>query len=412
MSVPYTTPSFLQKFIIFTLVLTVFFLPLREFPKLLFLLLFLLASLYVHLRKNTWRQYDSLDYLFLAWVCSGFLSAYFSPFEFKEWNGAISKMFIPLTLLFLKYTNFSQKSILLIMTSTLAGTLIAAMEGIWHLPNHQEMTLMLHSVGHSNHSAIYLCINFAIAMSLCLTVARKPPFKFYLVVFSLLLIIVSMLYTESRGSAITMFFIAISSSFFWLKKSRKPFLIVTISLLLLAASLFYGKAAIIEKTLHQTSSGQLLPERQKIWNSSLLIWRHNPVFGIGIKNYGVADEDQQRRWLAEENRLFSNDFMPYIHAHSLYFNTLAEQGILGLCIVFLILLKIALHLKAHIPKLQSSDLSWFLWLSTFGSLQVVLINGLVNTTLKVEHGLLFAVITGLWLSFTTHKHPLLESSRE
>ncbi|TXK96989.1 hypothetical protein BMR02_10680 [Methylococcaceae bacterium HT1] len=407
MSVPYTTTPSFQKFILFTLATTAFFLPIREFPKLLFVLLFLFSSLYVHVRKNTWRQYDFLDYLLLIWGLSGFIIAYFSPFEHKEWNGAISNLFIPLILLFTRHTDFSQKSILLILISTLVGTVIAATEGIWQLTNHQEMTLMLHSVGHSNHSAIFLCINFAIASAFCLTLARKSPFKFYLALFSLLFIIFSMLYTESRGSAITMFFIGLSSSFFWLKKSKKPFLIAAITVLLLTGSLFYGKAPIIEKTLHQTSNGQLILERQRIWNSSLLIWRHNPVFGIGIKNYGEADENIQRHWLAEENRQFSDDFLPYIHGHSLYFNTLAEQAILGVIIIFSVLLKIALSLKTYYPRLESSDFSWLLWLSTFGSLQVVIINGLVNTTLRVEHGLLFAIITGLWLSFTKYSRPLL-----
>lgn len=399
MSNAYAIPPIVQKIIIASISVTAFFLPIREFPKLLFLLIFLASSFYIQIRKKNWHEYDVFDYLLLAWVCSGFITASFSPFEYKEWRGAVSNVYIPFTLLFIKYTNFNSKKILLLLGSVLVGTLVATTEGFWQLANNHATTLMLHSVGHVNHSAIYLCMSFSVAISFCLTLTRKAPLKFFLSLVALLIIIVSTIYTDSRGSTITMFIIGVTSSFFWARKSKKPFLIVVISLFIIASSLFYWKAPIIEKTLHQTSKGHLIPARLKIWNSSLLIWRHNPILGIGIKNYGEASGKIQRQWLAEENRQFSDEFMPYVHAHSLYFSILAEQGILGAGIIFFVLLKIAFSLFGNIPKFEDSNFTWLLWLSAFGSLQVVLINGLVNTTLRMEHGLLFAIITGLWLSF-------------
>ncbi len=397
----YIAHSLFQKVLVFSLSASAFFLPIGEFPKLLFLLIFLCCSLYVQLREKIWQQYDIFDYLLLFWACSGFISASFSPFEYKEWSGAVGNLFIPLSLLFIKYTVFSEKNFLLLLTSILSGTLFATLEGFWQLTSQHETTLMLHSVGFVNQSAIYLCMSFAIALPFCLT--RTQPFKFYFALFFLLFLIFSTLYTDSRGSAITLAIIGISGSLIWRKKSRKPFLITIMTLVFLTSSLFYLKTPIIKKTLQQTSKNQLIPERQKIWNSSLLIWRHNPFFGIGIKNYEKADKTIQRQWLAKEKRKYSAKFMPYVHAHSLYFSTLAEQGILGAVIIFLVLLKIALHLKSHFPKPESSQLYWILWLSTLGCSQVVIINGLVNTTLRIEHGLLFAIMAGLWLSFNKHK---------
>lgn len=402
MPAPVIAPPFFQNLLIFSLSATAFFLPLGEFPKTLFLLIFLFGSLYIHLREKIWQHYNTFDYLLLLWLCSGFIIASFAPIEHKEWKGAVSNLFIPFTLLFIKYTSFSEKKYLLILGSVLSGTLLATAEGFWQLANQYETVLQLHSVGFVNQSAIYLCMSFAIALPFCLTLTKSSVIKWYLALFSLLFIIFSTIYTDSRGSVITLFIIGLTGALFWTKKSRKPLIIASITLLLLTASLIYGKAPIIKKTLHQTSAGQLLPERQKIWNSALLIWRHNPIFGIGIKNYVIANKDIQSHWLRQENRQFSTDFMPYVHGHSLYFHTLAEQGLFGFGIIIIILLSIAHSLKAHLPTAESPKLLWLLWLSTFGCFQVVIINGLVNTTLRIEHGLLFAIITGLWLSFNQH----------
>jgi O-antigen ligase len=184
--------------------------------------------------------------------------------------------------------------------------------------------------------------------------------------------------------------------------------------LFVAGGLYINKVPIVKKTLFQTSSSSdlnSLSGRVPIWNSALLIWRHNPVFGIGIKNYDQATRKRQEKWLSEENKTYSDKtYHPYSHAHSLYFNTLAEQGIIGFSVLFINLLYICYLLYKHTPKPEDPLICWLLWLSAAGVMQVVLINGIFNTTLHHEHGLLSVLIIGLWWSRI--QEPLIEQHKQ
>jgi hypothetical protein len=65
-----------------------------------------------------------------------------------------------------------------------------------------------------------------------------------------------------------------------------------------------------------------------------------------------------------------------------------------------VLLRVAWLLYRRCPRAADSDDYWVVWLAAFGALQVVLINGIFNTTLHHEHGLLSVLLLGLWWSQT------------
>jgi O-antigen ligase len=386
-------------------------LPSLEAPKTIFLILFITFFLLSHRNILSFNRLIFSDYLLLTWIVCGFVIAGFVEIQHKEWGGARNAMLIPLFLFCLKNAQFNDKEITLFLMTAIISTLLASAEGLWKLYSHQKEFLELNSVGHVNHSSVYLCIAYAIALAFTLTQSQPNRWFIRLLPITVVIIFGSLIIiSDSRGSALAMVIITISYGLIWTKKSKKPLLIILLAALSVTGGLYIKKASIVEKTLSQTASNSSLNERIKIWNSASLIWRHNQVFGLGINNFNQATREKQEKWLAEENKTYTDKiYLPYSHGHSLYFNTLAEQGITGFSVIFLNLLYICYLLYRHTPKREDPLIYWLLWLSAAGVMQVVLINGIFNTTLHHEHGLLSVLIIGLWWSRI--KEPVIEQHR-
>jgi O-antigen ligase len=374
-------------------------LPLLEAPKTLCLLLFFAASAYGLWRHNQSTLWRGDDLLLLLWMLSGFVVAFFAGLHNKEWGGANGPLLFGLLLLFLKHSHFNSKQIDWLFYAILLSTLIANSYGLWQLlVSGQKKALELKSVGHVNHSAIYLCLNFAAALAMTLTLKRHSAACKVFILACVLLTAVSVVLSNSRATIATMGLIALSFGMVWIKRSKWPLVLLLLSVAAAAGSLYFNHARVVQKhQIHTMHS--FLGERQSIWNSAVLIWRHNPLFGIGIKNYGEASPQIQEQWLAQEGQHYDGkQYLAYAHAHSFYLTNLAEQGLFGLGTTLAVLLRIAWLLYRRRPRAADGDDYWMVWLAAFGTLQVVLLNGIFNTTLHHEHGLLSVLLLGLWWS--------------
>jgi hypothetical protein len=150
-------------------------LPSFEAPKNIFLILFLATSLYRQYTKKTKDPWGLWDWIFLSYIASAFLSAIFagiSPGD--EWGGFRSILIWTGFAWLLSRTKYTQKEITWIMWVTILGTLPPLAWGlIEYMVIHTEDTLELHSVGHVNHSAIYLGIILGACLGLSLSVWRN-----------------------------------------------------------------------------------------------------------------------------------------------------------------------------------------------------------------------------------------------
>lgn len=379
---------------VFILVLPVF-----EAPKTIFLCLFYLLAIY-----SIWKNEDKFcwkhdDILIVIWMLSGFIVAWFAGIQYKEWDGATGILKLSLFLLVLKNISLSEKLRKAVFMVILLSTLLATLEGLWQLfVTKQQTDLELHSVGHVNHSAIYLGLNFALALAMSLTLRHndKMASKVF-VMFCLLLTAASVILSNSRATILTIAVVATSFGLIWFKRSKWPLLVLVSGILITTLGLYFADAQVVQKHLIQTSQGPYLGERQAIWNSSLLAWQQFPVFGLGIKNFGEATVALQTEWLATQGKSFvEGQYLACAHVHNFYLATLAEQGLFGFMITMLVLGRIGFLLYKNRPRLFDSNHYWCSWLAAFGAIQVVLVNGLLNTTLHTEHGLLTLLLIGLW----------------
>jgi hypothetical protein len=160
-------------------------LPSLEAPKNIFLILFLATSLYHQYTKKTKDPWKLWDWIFLSYIASAFLSAVFAGIpNGAEWGGFSSFLIWTGFAWLLSRTQYEDKEITWIIWVTILGTLPPLAWGlIEYMVIHTKDTLQLHSVGHVNHSAIYLGIILGAALSVvlriwCLLLKKPQPKKF------------------------------------------------------------------------------------------------------------------------------------------------------------------------------------------------------------------------------------------
>jgi O-antigen ligase len=241
--------------------------------------------------------------------------------------------------------------------------------------------LSLNSVGHVNHSAIYV----AIMLGVCLAWLYSDPRSIVAGATSLFLL-VSVVVSESRGAVGAALMMLVLMAAAWWRRSRVPALIALGVVALWALLALLGAMEVLEKQEALVKGNNPLNFRQEVWRFAFAAWQQHPWFGVGMDNFAQA-VDPSRRAL-------------YPHGHNLYLNTVVERGIVGALPLFAVLLAWTVSLWRRRPGARGAELDWVLWGGAAGALWVTVVVGLVNTTLHHEHGLLAALLLGLWLART------------
>jgi O-Antigen ligase len=102
------------------------------------------------------------------------------------------------------------------------------------------------------------------------------------------------------------------------------------------------------------------PSRPALWHAAILLWRGRPLLGVGPDNF-------RRRY---EAVLWSGSGpTPYedtrLHANNMYFETLADLGLVGLAALVFIAWALALALRAHWAAGDSAGLGFGVAAGTF-----------------------------------------------
>ena len=150
------------------------FLPSLEAPKNIFLVGYLITALYSQSQSSP-SKWGIWDWVFLSLILSSLLSALFPGVaggsEWKGFRGMLLWVAFGWTLFRADY-NFEEKKYLFIF-----AILVTLPPLIWGLSEflvlHTNEALELHSVGHMNHSAVYLCMMAGASLSLLLRAAQK-----------------------------------------------------------------------------------------------------------------------------------------------------------------------------------------------------------------------------------------------
>ena len=365
-----------------------FFLPLYEAPKALAWLAYVLVWLANRARTRDFgAPWDRWDTLIAVWIASGFVIAPMAAVHANEWHAAFDVVRNGAVLWLLKRSRLSDEEVRSVFVALIASVLIGLFMAYVQVWTGKTLNLELNSVGHVNHTAIYLAIMFGVCTAWLFSGYRR-----IVAAAATILLLVSLFVSTSRTGVVVAFIAALVLAAAWWRRSRLPMALTGAVLGVSAIFGALGAAEIFQKHEWNVQAGHMLSHREQVWTIALNIWREHPWFGVGMDNFGRVIRTMGESY-----------YSLYPHGHSLYLNTLAERGIVGAAVVIVLLIAWVVALYRRRPQPVASDVQWIVWGSAASAWIVTAIAGLVNTTFHHEHGLLAALLLGLWLGFADRR---------
>ncbi len=379
------------------------FLPLVEMPKNLAWLLYVCTWLANRARSRDWGgRWDFWDTLFALWIASGYLAAAFSGLQGSEVGGAHELARYAVLGWMVKRAGYGAKEIRWVLGALVASAVAGLAFGHWRLWSGaaKSGTLQLHSVGHVNHTAIYIAIILGICASWMFARWQAWPGGRRTTALAVgALVLVSLVVTASRGAVGAGLLVLLVLAIAWWPRWRAPLIAaIAVGVLVFAGVVGLG-TDVIRKQQYVETRQNVLQGRDGIWRMALVAWERYPWFGVGMDNYGLISPELVQSWRTEAGKDYDPAlYIRFPHAHNLFVNALAERGAVGLAALAAVLLAWLAMLFRRRPRPSDPDLAWLAWGSAAGAWIVTVTVGMVNTTLHHEHGLLAALLLGLWLS--------------
>jgi O-antigen ligase len=376
------------------LVALAFFLPLYEAPKNIAWIIFVLAWLANRARERDFGgRWDLWDTLMAVWVPSGLVVAAFAGLHDSEWRGALDLVRYGSVAWLLKRSDYSAASERWVFRALVASLVLGLAVGHWRVWVGGAEFLQLNSVGHVNHTAIYVAIMLGACTAWFFTGGGIVP------VLVMAFALFSLVLSASRGGiGVALAMLLVLGAAFW-RRSRWPSLFTVALVVATVLTAWLGGADVIRKQQRNIEQQNVLAYRDGIWRAALVAWERFPLLGIGVDNYHLINNDRVKAWREQAGKRFDErDYSQFPHAHSLYFNTLAERGILGALPLLAVLVAWLVALVRARPARDASNDDWLWWGCSGAAFMVTTGVGLVNTTLHHEHGILAMLFLGMWLS--------------
>lgn len=404
------TKNILGVLDLFMLSIMIVSLPSVEAPKNIFLVLYLVARILTEFltfnqKKFHWSHWDSM---FLTIVVSALLSTIFAGMpHLEEWKGYKVLLTAILTGWFLSRAHYPQEHYQFLFKLIVLSTLPPLIWGLYeYLVIHSRVSLEIHSVGHVNHSAIYLVMIFGAALGWFLSTLniKKETLqkKSQTIILGMLstLFFISLIIGMSRG-AFGIGIILGLSLFILLGKNKKIRLIGIPSIMVIVLLAIFLKTNIIQKQINNSENNNVLAFRDRVWNVSLETFRLSPLLGIGMSNWHFISLDQLKQSVEGRGETFDAEkYYFHGHSHNLYLSALVERGIVGLIVTFIFMLAWMASLIKTFGRAKRSNEESFLWAGSFSAWLATFGIGLVNTTFHHEHAILACLFLGLYISYT------------
>jgi O-antigen ligase len=385
-------------------------LPLVEAPKNIFWGLFFL----LWLGRSAWkRDWGSLslgwDGLFAALLIVPFIGVLASspyPHKWHELGDIVGYLSLGWML---ARSRLTTRQISILFVCLIVATLAGVAQGYWMMhidPN--RVWLQLNSVGHVNHSALYgMGIGSLAVVQACTewfsSGAHSKPGRI-LAVLSALIMLSVMVSFGSRG-ALAAYILAIVVFLIVFAHTRKVRLwpVALVGLIVAAGTLALDPKQ-IEKTEMNIKANSITSERAEGAHTAVEVWRHRRLTGVGPANFSAVSPQQVEAWVTERGEPYSRDYYLFSsHAHNVFFNTLAERGLIGIAALLTLCFAWLAALLCRRPAADAGTKEWLSWGAGLTGWVIVFGGGMFNTTLHHEHGMLAMMCLGLLLALDTRR---------
>jgi len=281
-----------------------FFLPLFEAPKNLLWLAYLATWLVNRARARDFGgRWDGWDSLFAAWIASAFAAAAFAGLpHHEEWRSTGDVVRYVSILWTVRRARYSDRELKWVLGMLVASTIVGLAYGYWRLLSGvgKSGTLQLHSVGHVNHTAIYIAIILGVTASWLFARWRawRPGARAAAVAINLL-VVVSLFYTASRGAIGIGLLLLLGLAIAWWPRWRAPVAAAGAAVVLLVGVALLGQVDVVRKHQQDTANENVLAFRDGVWRMGLEGWRRFPAFGVGLDNFQFITLEAVKAWRAE-----------------------------------------------------------------------------------------------------------------
>lgn len=381
-----------------------FVLPLFEFPKNVLCLVFVAIWL-----ANRWRardfggHWDRWDTWVALWIGSGFAVAAFAGIRGDEWRAAMDLVRYGSILWLLKRSRYPDRTWFALIAAICLGTVAGLAWGYYSmLVTKQDEFLSLNSVGHVNHSSVYVATVLGVVLAAARVCWREArPLGRAGFVALLCFLVASLFWTQSRAAVGAAFIATFTLLAVHTGRRRGSLGLVALAAIGAVGIALLLSPRVVEKNTAFMQKSYVLNGREEIWRVGLAAWREFPLFGVGMGNFGRIDYKQLEAWSARRGEAFQKQsFLLQSHGHSLYVNTLAERGLLGFAALFAILAAWAIALVRRVPAANAPPVVWTYWGGATGAWIITTAAGALNTTLHHELALLAMLLLGGWLSLS------------
>ena len=379
-----------------------FTLPLFEAPKNLCSLLYVIAWFVGRApTRDFGGRWNAWDTLVAIWIVSGYLTAEFAGIEGSQWRGATDVLRFAGLFWLVMRSGYTRREIAVIAGALYSGLLISLLWGYWqYYGTHRRTFLELNSVGHVNHSSIYLAIHVGVIWAAIGAFwSRTSPIVRIVAIALAMTLSISLVVMSSRGAVGATILLLVILGLVWARRSKKiTYCALALVVLAVGATLLIAPE-IVKKHVANVENANTLAFRDQIWRTAWETWRQFPIFGAGMDNFRYVSLEKVQQWKEARVEPFDRTlYYPIAHAHSLYLNTLAERGILGSVVIIGLLGAWLWALIRSLPGRGDDDWRWALWSAALSGWFITAVAGLVNTTLHHEHGILAMLTLGLWMN--------------
>jgi len=383
------------KFIFLTLTLIV--LPTLEAPKNLFLVLFIASWAFISKRERSWGgKWRLIDTIFLLWILADIVIGVNAVMVHDQpANG--SKDIIKFVLLGWVVSRSEFSTIQMTSLSVIAIIFAVIPLGYSYLNCNGGTCIELNSVGHVNHTAIYLSIVYTLSLSLLVFSFKNISnyLRVALIITTGILAYV-VIDTNSRAASGLISIITLMAMLYSIYHYRNWYSLITSILLISLAStiLIYNPPSVVHKFIHGSSlTGD--SARHKIRNFSYYVFKIDPILGTGMGNFPNFKHDDIKNLVVQDGKPYNKkEFLPFKHPHNLYYSYLTGGGLILFSIFSWFWLKM-IQIIYQVNK--RSNEKWLVFGGT-GVVMIVLGVGWVNTTLAHEHALITMLALGFVIS--------------